>query len=208
MGGWGWDEALPTERDLRLKENLRRAYDRVTELFERAAVEGAACVATPDVLCDLHAIIMAGEPGAGTVRREDVQVGRAYALFSPPPWQEVDGHLVDASVYIQRALAQDTPLHAGAYALWRFNWIHPFGDGNGRTARAITYGILCAGFGRMFPGELTIDEQISYNKFPYWDALKAADRAWSDGVVDVSEMEALLDDLLERQMSARPSGVP
>ncbi|MFX9016038.1 Fic family protein, partial [Acinetobacter baumannii] len=27
-------------------------------------------------------------------------------------------------------------LDATAFALWRINWIHPFKNGNGRTARA------------------------------------------------------------------------
>ena len=91
-----------------------------------------------------------------------------------------------------------------AYALWRLNWIHPFGDGNGRTARAICDAILCVGFGRELPGTLTIHEQISNNRYPYWDALKAADRAWKDGALDVSEMETLIAVLLERQLGATP----
>ena len=31
----------------------------------------------------------------------------------------------------------------GAYALWRLNWIHPFINGNGRTARALCHYIIC-----------------------------------------------------------------
>jgi hypothetical protein len=30
------------------------------------------------------------------------------------------------------------PLHLSAYVLWRINWIHPFADGNGRTARMLS----------------------------------------------------------------------
>jgi choline-glycine betaine transporter len=29
-----------------------------------------------------------------------------------------------------------TPTELAAYTLWRMNWIHPFTEGNGRTARA------------------------------------------------------------------------
>ena len=35
------------------------------------------------------------------------------------------------------------PLFVAAYVLWRICWIHPFDDGNGRTARAASYFVLC-----------------------------------------------------------------
>jgi Fic family protein len=33
-------------------------------------------------------------------------------------------------------------VHLAAYVLWKMNWIHPFADGNGRTARAVSYVVL------------------------------------------------------------------
>jgi len=86
-----------------------------------------------------------------------------------------------------------------------FNWIHAFRDGNGRTARSITYAILCIGYGRSLPGSPTVPEQIRMNRYPYTDALQAADLAWAGGTVDVSAMEALLDELLEKQLSGTTS---
>jgi hypothetical protein len=37
-----------------------------------------------------------------------------------------------------------SPTELAAYALWRINWIHPFIDGNGRTARR--HHITCFAF--------------------------------------------------------------
>jgi hypothetical protein len=34
---------------------------------------------------------------------------------------------------------QVVPTELAAYGLWRLNWIHPFVEGNGRTARAVCY---------------------------------------------------------------------
>jgi len=64
------------------------------------------------------------------------------------------------------------------------------------------YAILCAGFKRMLPGEPTLPDLIAQNPYAYWDALKAADAAWRGGVVNVSEMETLLTDLVDRQLTS------
>jgi len=125
-------------------------------------------------------------------------------LFEPPPWQEVPALLSQACSYATQSLRDGNVLHTAAYALWRLNWIHPFGDGNGRTARAITYAILCVGFGRMLPGTPTVAESITINPYPYWDALQAADRHWKRGKLDVSEMERVLSELVERQIGSQP----
>jgi Fic family protein len=68
---------------------------------------------------------------------------------------------------------------SAAYILWRLNWIHPFAEGNGRTARAVAYLVLSVQFGRELPGEITLVERMSQRKRDYWHALEAADRAWA-----------------------------
>jgi len=62
------------------------------------------------------------------------------------------------------------------------------------------YAILCIGFKRMLPGEPALPDLIAQNPYAYWDALKAADAAWKRGLIDVSEMETLLSDLIDRQL--------
>ena len=84
--------------------------------------------------------------------------------------------------------------------MWRTNWIHPFTNGNGRTARAVSYLVLCARLGYELPGTPTIPEMIERNKADYYAALDAADAAWSQGVLDVSVMEELLKSYLATQL--------
>jgi len=93
-----------------------------------------------------------------------------------------------------------TPVHLGAYLLWRLNWIHPFRDGNGRTSRAIAYLVLCARLAMRLPGTKTIPERIATTKQPYYTALDRADAAWTAGRVDVAAMEQLLSDHLAAQL--------
>jgi len=80
------------------------------------------------------------------------------------------------------------------------NWVHPFVDGNGRTARAVSYVVLCVRLGSVLPGTNTIPEQISKDKGPYYKALEAADKSSESGKLDLSEMEALLQSLLANQL--------
>jgi Fic family protein len=90
--------------------------------------------------------------------------------------------------------------HLAAYVLWKMNWIHPFADGNGRTARAVSYVVLSIKLDGLLPGTPTIPEQIAANKEPYYKALEEADKAWSLGKVDVSALERLLADMLAQQL--------
>ncbi len=95
--------------------------------------------------------------------------------------------------------------------MWRLNWIHPFFGGNGRTARAIAYLILCAKLGFQLPGEKTIPDLIVETRDPYYDAMRAADVAWAKNDLDISVMESLMSSLLAEQLYAihrRATGLP
>ena len=95
-----------------------------------------------------------------------------------------------------------SPLHLAAYVLWRLNWVHPFTDGNGRTARACSYLVLCLRLGHPLYGANSVPAQIADDKGPYYDALEAADKAFkTDNIqVNVNEVESLLSVLLTRQL--------
>jgi Fic family protein len=80
------------------------------------------------------------------------------------------------------------------------NWIHPFADGNGRTARAASYVVMSIKLDSLLPGTPTIPEQIASDKKPYYDALEEADKAWASGRIDVSALESLLSDMLAQQL--------
>ena len=87
-----------------------------------------------------------------------------------------------------------------AYALWRLNWIHPFVEGNGRTARAACYYLICLRHGGLLPGSKIVPERIRDDRTPYYAALRSADRAWADGNLDVSELAEYLQKLLKAQV--------
>ena len=79
-----------------------------------------------------------------------------------------------------------------AYALWRLCWIHPFEDGNGRTARAVAYLIICLKKGQWLPGTDTVLHKIKLHKESYSAALRHADASHSAGIADVIPLAVLL----------------
>jgi len=102
--------------------------------------------------------------------------------------------------YVNENWEEKTALHLSAYVMWRLNWIHPFSDGNGRTARILSYLVFCARLKTRLPGQNTIPEQISQNKNPYYEALEMADKHYKQGAVNLSELEKLLEGYLANQL--------
>lgn len=64
-------------------------------------------------------------------------LGREQVHFEAPPADEVDAHMAQFLTWFNTALPLDAVLKAGIAHLW-FVTIHPFEDGNGRVARALT----------------------------------------------------------------------
>jgi len=80
------------------------------------------------------------------------------------------------------------------------NWIHAFTDGNGRTARAVSYLVLSVRLKMKISGAPTIPELITENRDPYYSALESADAAHAQGAIVLADMEALLEALLAKQL--------
>lgn len=203
MGGWGWDDEPLTANDLRLLDNARRLYDRIAAVTTTALANPAAVVVTPELIREFHAIATAGDPDPnkppGKFRdRDNVIEARGAILFKPPTTPLVEPLVEEMCSEIARRWNVGSTVHAAAYALWRLNWIHPFADGNGKTARAVMYAILCIGFGRMLPGETALPDLIAREPRRYWRVLQSADKAWLGGETDVSDAESLVSDLIEQ----------
>lgn len=153
----------------------------------------------PSLILELNRLALADiHSSAGTYRTGTMKI--VGSDHSPVPASEVAAEIEKLCDYININWDSKSPIHLAAYALWRLNWIHPFADGNGRTARALSYLILCVKMGFTLPGLNTVPDQISSNKKPYYSALEAADRKLKAGSLDISEVEDLLKDRLANQL--------
>jgi Fic family protein len=90
-----------------------------------------------------------------------------------------------------------------AYVLWRLNWIHPFINGNGRTARVTCYYVLCLRSGGWLPGAPILPDLIAQNRDEYVRALKVVDTSFSAGLpLQLGDLHALLERLINQQLAA------
>lgn len=152
------------------------------------------------MLMQLHAVVLEGLHSlAGTFRNGPAEIqGSGH---QPAPAYRVADEVADMCQYVNDNWKGKSAIHLCAYVLWRLNWIHPFADGNGRTARALSYVVLSIKLDSLLPGTTSIPEQIALDKGPYYDALECADAAWKkDGTVDVSELEKMLSAMLAKQL--------
>ncbi|MEC4888567.1 MAG: TaqI-like C-terminal specificity domain-containing protein [Nitrospira sp.] len=127
---------------------------------------------------------------AGRFRDVDVQVGG----HTPPPYYEVPIHMRQFCDDLAERLRHEPDGTLGgcaallAWADWRFQWIHPFKDFNGRIGRVLLAALLykiCLPHVETAPLESTTRRQ-------YLDALQAADdgnlgplaELWSHRILD------------------------
>ena len=127
---------------------------------------------------------------AGEYRPCGVRVGD----FTPPEHHRVPDLMDDFVNVINRRWESSAPTHLSSKVLWRLNWIHPFINGNGRTARAACYFVLCLKSGGWLGGKNILPVLLRKNRERYVKALKAADQNRN-----VEELESLLVELLKEQ---------
>jgi Fic family protein len=177
-------------RELRDSErefcNYLRAFDAIDSLRgERDTV------LTKGDLLNLHRLLVDGVRGggrfAGEFRREEVKVGDfaagdAVVHHQPPSWLEVKAMTEELLAWIQAGKAKGDgnddpwvhPVIQAGIAQHRLVWIHPFVDGNGRTARMFTT-LLLYQRGYDFKHLFELSSYYNENRDDYYRALRSAD---------------------------------
>lgn len=178
--------------------NLLRQYDLLLNCIEIGLTKGIEAF-DKYTLWSLNAAAVANiAQFGGRYRRGPIYVGDHL----PPHFDDVPDEMDRfISVVHENWTVIANPMILPAYALWRMNWIHPFVEGNGRTARTACYYLICMQAGRILPGKKIVPERIRENRKPYYEALQAADKAWESGHFDVNQLAAYLSDLLKAQLT-------
>ena len=94
---------------------------------------------------ELHAmavrdLVREGDATPGAYRATAVRIAQSSHL--PPEAVQVPGYMQELVAFINRADPPKYDLIKVALAHHRFGWVHPFGNGNGRVVRLLTYALL------------------------------------------------------------------
>lgn len=179
------------------EHNLLRQYDLLSNCVEIGLSKGIEAFDKYTLWALNHAAVANIAQFGGRYREEPIWVGN----HTPPHFKDVPNHMDRFfSLIHENWTIIDHPTLLAAFTLWKLNWVHPFVEGNGRTARAACYYILCMKAGRLLPGRKIVPERIRDNRGPYYAALQTADQAWNDGRYEVAELAIYLEGLLRDQL--------
>lgn len=189
-------EENPIYRDLQIS-NIARQYDFLRSLV-LSSINAENRFLSQHILkaLNFHAITCL-HTNAGEYRPCQVTVGN----HNPPEHYRVQALMDDFVNQVNSNLEKSDPIFLASYVLWRLNFIHPFINGNGRTARAACYFILCIKLGFWLPGENILPELILQHRERYVLALQQADSSLSSGTLDLRPLHSLLSELINKQLS-------
>jgi Fic family protein len=129
-------------------------------------------------VCELHRLLADGvmdQGQAGRYRTVAVRVGD----YVPPPPSDVSGLMFELLEWWGSEASQLSPALSSAILHYRFEAIHPFADGNGRTGRALSLWEL---YRRGFDTHhiFSVDEYYWEDRPRYYAALAAVRREGED----------------------------
>jgi hypothetical protein len=198
-------EDHPVYQDLQIA-NLGRQYDFLRSIIATSLALGRPFLSTHVIKAlNFHAITcLHTNPG----EFRPCPVYFKDSDHKPPDHYRVQALMDDLVNQVNRMWEQSDPLALAAFILWRLNHIHPFINGNGRTARAICYFVLCLKLGGWLAGTTILPELIRRDRKEYVDALRHADKSLPN--LDLAPLQQLLERLLKEQISSAqpPLNVP
>ncbi|UGY00123.1 Fic family protein [Bradyrhizobium quebecense] len=197
-------ESHPVYKALEVS-NGNRQYDFLRSIVQASLDMGKPFLSQQLIKASNFHAITCLHAYAGEYRPCPVSVGQHI----PPAHYRVPALMDDFVNTVNRSWDQTSdPIAMATYVLWRINNIHPFINGNGRTARATCYFVLCIAAGGLLPGTKILPELIRQNRQQYCDALQLGHDSFARGNLDLSALHALVSKLVAEQLqssTAQPS---
>ena len=166
-------------------ENVISACNRIGEQIARNALPAV----TPETVLDYNRHVLLDlprEPGTsppGEVRQHEVTVGKVYRGAPHEDCAYLLGRLCD---WLSGPDFEATKGHETVYAIIRavvahlyLAWIHPFANGNGRTARLIEFHVLLAA-GVPSPAAHLLSNHYNQTREDYYRELRRASESGGD----------------------------
>lgn len=127
-----------------------------------------------------------GDHTPGDYRKINLKINKS--THQPPEWVRVEEYMLELLDFIGKEDSPKYDLLKAAIAHHRFVWIHPFGNGNGRTVRLFTYAMLVkTGFNVNVGRIINPTAVFCSNRNDYYNNLSLADTGTDKGILDWSE---------------------
>lgn len=173
--------AATTDDHLREIANIEQAMGFIESCMEKGSP------ISEHFIRELHALtvqelVREGDATPGTYRATSVRITQSSHL--PPEAVQVPGYMQELVDFINRPDAPKYDLIKVALAHHRFGWIHPFGNGNGRVVRLLTYALMIKyGFNVKTGGRVLNPTAVfCSDRDKYYAMLSTADSGTPDGL--------------------------
>jgi len=185
----------PTDQ-LRELDNIEEAMRYIEEHFNPEDK------LTEHLIRELHAITVKdlereGDETPGQYRQKQVKIAQSEHV--PPDFIHVPQYMQELVSFINQENPAKYDLIKVALAHHRFGWIHPFGNGNGRVVRLLTYTLMIKyGFNVQVGGRVLNPTAVfCSNRDKYYGMLANADAGSSEALEEwcIYVLEGVLDEL-------------
>ena len=123
-----------------------------------------------------------GDATPGKFRKRNLKINKSS--HKPPDWLKVDDYMNELIDFVNREDSPKYDLLKAAIAHHRFVWIHPYGNGNGRTVRLFTYAMLVkTGFNVNVGRIINPTAVFCSNRNDYYSFLSEADKGTDEGIM-------------------------
>lgn len=146
-------------------------------------------------LSELHKMIVEGlspppngegDHTPGVYRKNNLKINKSNHI--PPDYLVVNDYMQELFDFIDKNDSPKYDLLKAAIAHHRFVWIHPFGNGNGRTVRLFTYAMLVkTGFNVNVGRIINPTAVFCSNRNDYYEKLGKADTGTDIGILEWCE---------------------
>lgn len=174
-------QSAPPSDHLREMANIETAMGYIEEQFQPGQD------ITEHFVRELHqltveGLVREGDDTPGAYRMRSVSISRSDHV-PPESRAQVDQYMSELVAFVNRADPPKYDLIKVALAHHRFAWIHPFGNGNGRVVRLLTYALLIKyGFNVRAGGRVLNPTAVFCNdRDRYYAMLGRADTGTLDG---------------------------
>ena len=176
-------------------ENEERSSERFSEIanveaamdfIEESISEGTEL--THHFIKQLHHLVVGeltdeGDRTPGAYRSWNVEISQSSHI--PPDHIQVQSYMDEFLAFINQTGPDKYDLLKTAIAHHRFTWIHPFGNGNGRVVRLLTYALMIKYGFNVKDGKIINPTAVFCNdRDKYYENLAVADLGTDEGLLD------------------------